>query len=50
MAQTSLQLTGGVHVAKNADLLYDDLAHALMAVALEAVEHRQVFHLQTNRL
>ena len=45
MAQTSLQLTGGVHVAKNADLLYDDLAHALMAVALEAVEHRQVFHL-----
>ena len=45
MLQTSLQLTGAVHLAKNADLLYDDLAHALMAAGLDAVRQRQVFHL-----
>ena len=45
MSQTCLRLTGAVHVAQNADVLYDDLAHAFMAAALDAVQQRQVFHM-----
>ena len=40
-----LSLPGEVHVGKSADDLYDDLALALMEVAIAAVKDRQVFHL-----
>jgi 6-phosphogluconolactonase len=40
-----LELPGSVYIGADADQLYDDLAAALMAAALVAVEQRGVFHL-----
>lgn len=40
-----LQLTGHIHVAPTADVLFDDLGHALLGVAEAAVRERGVFHL-----
>ncbi|MEX0885473.1 MAG: 6-phosphogluconolactonase [Phycisphaeraceae bacterium] len=45
MPQATPQLTGPVHVAADADQLYDDLAHALLAAAERAVAERGSFHL-----
>lgn len=39
------KLTGGVHVAADADKLFDDLAMALFGAAGDAVGQRNVFHL-----
>ncbi len=41
----SLQLTAPVHIAPNADQLYDDLAADLSRAATEAVRDRGLFHL-----
>ena len=43
MSQTP-QLSGSVHVASDTDQLYDDLARAMMAAAVEAAADRGVFH------
>ncbi|MCE9590627.1 MAG: 6-phosphogluconolactonase [Planctomycetes bacterium] len=40
-----LSLPGHVHVAATADALFDDLGHALLGAAEEAVRERGVFHL-----
>ncbi len=45
MPSATPQLTGPVHVAADADQLYDDLAHALLAAADRAVAERGAFHL-----
>ncbi len=41
---TRLYLPGSVHIAKDADTLFDDLGYAFTAAAIEAVNHRGVFH------
>lgn len=38
-------LPGSVHIAPNADRLYDDLGHMLLVTATGAVQSRGVFHL-----
>lgn len=45
MTPPGLQLPGTIHVAATADELYDDLALALMAIAVESVAARGVFQL-----
>ena len=40
-----LRLTGSVHVAPDADQLYDDLAATLLGLALESIDARGVFHI-----
>ena len=45
MGKTRLKLTGIVHVAPNADELYDNLANAIMQAASTAVKARGLFHL-----
>lgn len=45
MEATPPTLTGHVHVAPDADQLYDDLARALSGAADEAVRRREIFHL-----
>lgn len=39
-----MRLTGSVHIGKDTDLLYDDLAMAMLGVAAAAVKQRGVFH------
>jgi 6-phosphogluconolactonase len=39
-----VRLTGSVHIGKDTDLLYDDLALAMFGVAQAAVKQRGVFH------
>lgn len=42
---TGLALPGQLHVAADTDLLYDDLAYALLRAAFDAIKERGVFHL-----
>lgn len=40
-----LNLTGSVHVAPDADQLYDELAASLLGIAVESINARGLFHL-----
>ncbi|MCX5658867.1 MAG: 6-phosphogluconolactonase [Planctomycetota bacterium] len=44
MPNPPLRLPGEVHVAPDADLLYDDLASAMLGSAIDAIGKRGVFH------
>ncbi len=44
-AEYDLGLPGDLHVANDADQLYDDLAMVFVSLAVEAVEQRGVFHI-----
>ncbi len=48
MPSQLLRLSGHVHVAATADLLYDDLAVKTLVAADEAVERRGTFHLAVS--